>query len=253
MINSFILLFLVKYKLYQTKRIVLMINHALLIGNSDGIGLGLTRKLLKLNWKVTGISRSSSPIEHVNYNHSLIEVQNVKYQDLLKSVLNKPENITLCVYCAGIGELLDFHNMETDIRVVDVNLISMVKTAAAVIPRMVDQGYGHFIGLSSFADDMLSYDAPGYHASKAGFSNYLESMALALKSRGVHVTNVRFGFVDTKMAKGNFRPLMMSVEKAVDHLVRCIDKKPIRYSAPRVAIPLVKFRKWMLNLKVLMN
>jgi hypothetical protein len=50
---------------------------------------------------------------------------------------------------------------------------------------------------------LLSSEAPSYHASKAGSSNYLGGLASALKTKGVHVTNVRFGFVDTKMAKGD--------------------------------------------------
>jgi len=61
--------------------------------------------------------------------------------------------------------------------------------------------------------------------SKAGFSSYLGSLALALKLKGVHVTNVRFGFVDTKMAKSNPKPFVMRVEKAADHLETCIRKK----------------------------
>ena len=68
---------------------------------------------------------------------------------------------------------------------------------------MVKRGQGHFIGVSSLANELLSAEAPSYHASKAGFFNYLGVLALALKPKGVHVTNVRFGFVNTKMAKGN--------------------------------------------------
>jgi NAD(P)-dependent dehydrogenase (short-subunit alcohol dehydrogenase family) len=90
---------------------------------------------------------------------------------------------------------------------------------------------GHFIGVSNVADELLSAEAPSYHASKAGFTNYLRSLALALKPKGVHITNVRFGFVDTKMAKGDVKPFMMTVEKAVDHLERCIKKKPVCYTA----------------------
>jgi short-subunit dehydrogenase len=61
-----------------------------------------------------------------------------------------------------------------------------------VIPWMVKRGKGHFIGLSSVADELLSPEAPSYHASKAGFSNYLEGLALAVRTKGVHITNVRF-------------------------------------------------------------
>jgi short-subunit dehydrogenase len=113
---------------------------------------------------------------------------------------------------------------------------------------MVKRKQGHFIGVSSLADDLLSAEAPSYHASKAGFSNYLGGLSLALKPKGVHVTNVRFGFVDTKMAKGDIKPFMMNVEKAVDHMENCIRKKPASYTAPKIATPLIKFRKLMMKL-----
>jgi len=222
----------------------------LIIGNSDGIGLSITKELLKREWEIIGISRSKSPIEDPSYKHFVSEVQQDKYLEKLKSILQNDEPIDLCIYCAGIGELLDITNMEKDIMVLEVNLIGMVKTASCVIPMMVKRGKGHFIGLSSVADEMLSSEAPSYHASKAGLSNYLEGLALALKPRGVNITNVRFGFINTKMAKGDVKPFMMTVEDATQHLLSCIEKRPIRYTAPKIVIPLVKFRSLMLGLKV---
>jgi len=172
---------------------------------------------------------------------------------VLKKIVKDEDVPDLCVYCPGIGELLDLDDMETDLRTFDVNLIGMVRTASVVIPVMEEKGAGHFIGLSSFADAMLSYDSPAYHASKAGFSSYLESMALVLEDTPVKITNVRFGFVNTKMAKGDVKPFLISVEKAVDHLLKCIKKKPARYSAPKVVIPFIRLRRKMLNIKMLIK
>lgn len=221
---------------------------ALLIGNSDGIGLVTTKELLKLGWNIVGISRSESPIEDSSYQHFVANVQDDEFPTKLKSILQKHKSIDLCIYCAGIGELLDVTNMEGEAEIIKVNLIGMVKTASQVIPLMVMKANGHFIGISSVADELLSPEAPGYHASKAGFSSYLESLALALKPTGVNVTNLRFGFVQTKMAKGNVKPMMMTVDQAAQHVITCINKKPIRYTAPRTVIPLIKFRKWMMRL-----
>jgi short-subunit dehydrogenase len=219
----------------------------MLVGNSDGIGLATTRRLLAAGWDIIGISRSASPITSTTYHHRVADVSDSKYSELIdKLVLNGP--LDLCIYFVGIGELLDPLNMSGEARIIDVNLTGMVKTAAGVIPEMVKRGQGHFIGVSSLADELLSAEAPSYHASKAGFSNYLGGLALALRPKGVHVTNVRFGFVDTKMAKGDVKPFMMSVEEAVDHLEACISKKPVCYTTPRIAIPLLKFRKLMMKL-----
>lgn len=226
-----------------------MNSKALIIGNSDGIGLAITNALLKREWKIVGISRSESPINDENYKHNIIEVQESDFSEKLKTILSKEERIDICIYCAGIGEMLDVSNMENEEKIINVNFLGMVKTVSSVIPFMVKEGKGHFIGLSSVADEMLSSEAPSYHASKAGFSNYLESLALALKPRGIDVTNIRFGFVDTKMAKGDVKPFMMGVDRATQHLLNCIEKKPVRYTAPKITIPLVKFRSWMLRLQ----
>ena len=220
---------------------------ALMIGNSDGIGLAATERLLTAGWTVSGISRSGSSIRNPRYQHRVSDVGNKEYPEVLEELLAE-DFFDVCIYFVGIGELLNLSDMRDEQRIIDVNLTGMVRTAAAVIPGMVENGKGHFIGISSLADDLLSAEAPSYHASKAGFSNYLEGLALALKSKGVFVTNVRFGFVDTKMAKGDVKPFMMSVEKAVDHLQICMEKKPTRYSAPCIVIPLVKFRKLMMKL-----
>lgn len=228
-----------------------MQNSALLIGNTDGIGLALTRRLLEEGWRVQGISRRGSDFAHPAYRHVVLDVRADDYTDTLGQALAEEASFDLCVYGAGIGELLDFDNMETEVDTVEVNLMGMIKTVSLVIPSMLKHGKGHFIGISSFADELLSAEAPSYHASKAGFSSYLGGLALALKKEPVHVTNVRFGFVDTKMAKGDVKPFMMSVERAVQHLMTCMEKKPARYTAPRIAIPFVKFRKFIFNLKIL--
>lgn len=220
---------------------------ALIVGNSDGIGLATTRRLLTGGWDITGISRSESPITSKDYHHQVADVSHSKYSDLLDELLLKGP-FDLCIYFVGIGEFLDPLDMSHEPKIIDVNLTQMVRTAAGVIPQMVKRRQGHFIGVSSLADDLLSAEAPSYHASKAGFSNYLGGLALALKRKGVHVTNVRFGFVDTKMAKGDIKPFMMNVEKAVDHMENCIQKKPASYTAPKIATPLIKFRKLMMKL-----
>jgi len=52
----------------------------------------------------------------------------------------------------------------------------------------------------------VSSEAPAYNASKAALSSYVEGLSLALRGTGVALTNVRLGFVDTKMAKASAKP-----------------------------------------------
>lgn len=114
-----------------------------------------------------------------------------------------------------------------------MNLLGAARTLEVVVPRMLAAGHGHIIGLSSLADALISAESPGYAASKAGLTSYLLGLDAALRPHGLPVTTVRFGFVDTKMAKSPVTPLMISAERAVDVLMRCIRTRPAVVSYPR--------------------
>ena len=66
-------------------------------------------------------------------------------------------------------------------------------------------------------------------------------------AQSAHEVQLR-SIVRRKMAKGDDRPLMMTVEKAVDHLEACLLRRPVTYTAPRGAIPLVKLRRLLMRL-----
>ena len=208
---------------------------ALLIGNTDGIGRALTHRLLAGGQRVIGISRRASDLEHDAYTHHVLDVTDPRFLDELHATLGRHGTPQLCVYCAGIGHGFDPEEIPAERAVMEVNLMGLVRTVEAVIPRMLQAGTGHLIGLSSIADVLLGHDAVSYYASKAGMSRYLNGLGLALRKRrsGVFVTNVRFGFVDTKMAQAPARPLMISAERAVDLVLRCVRRRPVQFTYPR--------------------
>jgi short-subunit dehydrogenase len=206
---------------------------AVVVGNSDGIGLALTRRLLTTGWTVTGLSRSDSAVRDERYTHQVADVTAPTYPEMLAACLDGLGDPDLCVYAAGIGEFVDVADLSAQTRVLDVNLMGAARTVEAVVPRMVAAGRGHVIGLSSLADVAISAEAPGYAASKAALTTYLLGLALALRPHGVHVTSVRFGFVDTKMAKAPMKPMLVSAEKAVDVLVDAMRTRRAVVSYPR--------------------
>ncbi|MEV6348464.1 SDR family NAD(P)-dependent oxidoreductase [Actinoplanes sp. NPDC051851] len=204
--------------------------HALIVGNSDGIGLALTHRLLGAGWTVTGVSRRPAPagVAHT------ADVASPEFPALLARVLAGVGDVDLCVYAAGIGELLGPGlALAGQTRTFEVNLLGLARTVEAVVPGMVAAGRGHVIGLSSMADAVLSADAPAYAASKAGMTSYLLGLDAALRPRGVAVTAVRFGFVDTKMAKSPVTPFKITTERAVDVLMQCVRTRPAVLSRPR--------------------
>ena len=51
------------------------------------------------------------------------------------------------------------------------------------------------------------------------------------------MTNVRLGFVDTKMAKARVRPFMMTADAAATLVMRALERRPIRVTRPwRMAV-----------------
>ena len=209
-----------------------MQQRAVIVGNSDGIGLGFTRRLLREGWHVYGLSRSASPIEHGRYRHRVIDVVADEFPaELTKSLDSVP---ALFVYCAGIGNTLRLDAMQKDLEVFEVNLMGLVRALGIVLPVLVKQRRGHIMVLSSQADRLVSSGTPSYSASKSAVSSFVEGVALAVRRSGVAISNIRFGFVDTKMAKAPSTPLIMSVEQAVEYLMYCIHKKPVRLTRPRL-------------------
>jgi short-subunit dehydrogenase len=209
---------------------------ALLIGNSDGIGLAMTRQLLERGFAVTGVSKSPSPVSHEAYRHIVLDVSGADYGAKLDAAL--PSNrICLCVYCAGIGEHFAMDELRQDVATLEVNLIGLARTVERVLPRMVADGPAVFAGLSSLADVAPSRVAPAYAASKAGMTYYLEGLAGAVRRTGVSVVNVRLGFVDTKMAKSPWKPWMIGADEAAERILRSLlqGRPATRVNIPRLA------------------
>ncbi|HEY8966349.1 MAG TPA: SDR family NAD(P)-dependent oxidoreductase, partial [Candidatus Methylacidiphilales bacterium] len=207
---------------------------ALLIGNSDGIGLETTRLLLERGWRVVGLSRSASPLSHPAYQHRVLDVAEPGFEAALRE-LAAAEVPDVALYCAGIGCGCDLTDLASQTRAFRVNLLAAAVATEVLVPAMLARGRGHFIGLSSIADLLTSSASPAYAASKAGITRYWEGLGAALAKEGkpVRISNVRFGFVDTKMAKAPFKPFQMTVRAAAETLLDTMARPRLRVTRPR--------------------
>lgn len=222
----------------------------LLIGNSDGIGLDTTKTLLKSNYQCIGVSRSESQISDGNYKHYVFDVTDQKFEDFLRELILKEPNIDVCIYLAGIGDQLSWSNLGFETSVFKVNLLGAVITTEILLDHFLKAGKsGIFIGVSSIADILTSPDSPSYSASKSGVTKFWEGLALANENKKVKICNVRFGFVDTKMAKSPFKPLMLSKRQAAQELIKLIKKPQIRLTKPKILTPLL----WALSFVTWIN
>jgi NAD(P)-dependent dehydrogenase (short-subunit alcohol dehydrogenase family) len=222
------------------------VKRACVIGSSDGIGLATARALLAEGWSVVGVSRSPGALQHERYLHFQCDVTASSYRELLRE--QSAPGFEAVIYCAGIGEPLALDDLARDERVFEVNLLAAVATAAVVLPAMVAARRGQLIVLSSLADVLVSSEYPSYSASKAAISSYFSGLAEALRSSGVVVSHIRFGFVDTKMAKARLRPFMISREAAAKIVLRTLTRRRRRISYPRrmaLLVGILQFLQWL--------
>jgi short-subunit dehydrogenase len=225
---------------------------AVIVGASTGIGLALARRLTQQGWHVTGLARSGAGFEHEHYRHVTADVRAPDYRAILADVCDKLPDV--CIYSTGIGFELDFAQVERESDVFTTNLTGLVITCEVLGPRMTAARAGHIIGISSQADRIIDRYAPSYAASKAGMSSYLEGLALACRSYGVAVTNVRFGFVDTAMAKApGPKPFMVSADRAAQVIEACIRRRPIRKTFPLRMAAAVWLLRWKARIQILLS
>ena len=75
-------------------------------------------------------------------------------------------------------------------RVIEVNLIGSYLTCRAVVPRMIEQGYGRIVNIASVAGKEGNPNASHYSASKAGLIGFTKSLGKELATKGVLVNAV---------------------------------------------------------------
>jgi short-subunit dehydrogenase len=146
---------------------------------------------------------------------------------ICNELVNQMGGLDLLVISAGIGEgnkQLDFE-IEND--VIKTNIQGFTCIADWGITFFKKQGYGHLVNISSIAGIRGNGLAPSYNASKAYQINYLEGLRLNTIKSGfdITVTDIRPGFVDTAMAKGNGLFWVAPIQKAAEQIVEAIQQK----------------------------
>ena len=121
-----------------------------------------------------------------------------------KSTLARHENIHILVNNAGItgGNAPTWQLPSAEWRrVIDVNLIGPYLACAAVIPHMLEHGYGRVVNIASVAGKEGNPNASHYSASKAGLIALTKSLGKELADKGILVNCVTPAAAKTDLFK----------------------------------------------------
>ena len=107
--------------------------------------------------------------------------------------------IDVLINNAGVGPYRPFtdHSATDIVRIVALNLMAPMLLARALLPGMLARGHGHVVNIASdLARRPLANMAP-YVASKFGVLGFAGSLHRELRARGVKVTTVLPGIIDS--------------------------------------------------------
>jgi short-subunit dehydrogenase len=217
-------------------------NRAIIIGATSGIGKELAMLLVRDGFKV-GITGRREIL--LNELHSLYPDQFTKRSFDISSADNSIElsglvrqlgGLDLLILSSGTGDLNEELDFEIERKTIDTNVIGFTEIIDWSYQYFQKQKYGHIVAISSIAGIKGGRNAPSYNATKAYQINYLEGIRQKAHKQklSIYVTDIRPGFVDTDMAKGEGKFWVASKGKAAQQIYSLIKrKKPVGYITKR--------------------
>jgi short-subunit dehydrogenase len=207
---------------------------AIIIGASSGIGKGLTQVLSKEDYIIAITARRGDLLNELKaQNKAIKSIKAFDVSDLgtiaqnLESLVQELGGLDLVVISAGTGDLNQELDFELEKNTIQTNVLGFTFVADWAFNYFQTQKSGHLVAITSIAGLRGSRVAPAYNATKSYQINYLEGLrqkATKLKL-DIFVTDVRPGFVDTDMAKGEGKFWVSTVEKASKQITDAIKKK----------------------------
>jgi decaprenylphospho-beta-D-erythro-pentofuranosid-2-ulose 2-reductase len=105
------------------------------------------------------------------------------------------------------------------------NYVGALSVAVPITDRLVAQGHGTWVVLSSVAGERVRKANFWYGSTKAGLDGWFQGLGDHLHGTGVDVMIVRPGFVTTKMTAGlDAPPLSTTPEEVANDIVRGLER-----------------------------
>ena len=160
---------------------------------------------------------------------SLIDLEDLQAVKAKLAEADDHEPIDLVIFASGLGDIKNHADLvdspELIERLAAVNFTAPCVIASMMAERMARRGHGAIVLIGSAASFHSLPFAASYAGSKAGLARFADALRLSVKDRGVGVTLVSPGFVDTEAAHrvAGPKPFLMSpdaVARAIDRAVR---------------------------------
>ncbi len=168
---------------------------ALVTGGTRGIGLGIADALRANDWKVIATGRSDFDLEK---------------KESVASWLNSNSDLNpyLLVCNAGINlpKRIEAQSEEEFLRINQANYFSNVLLIKSIIPRMVKNGEGRVVFISSAYALKSKEGRSAYSASKAAMEAFIRTCAIEYSKQNILFNSIAPGFIETDLTLANNNP-----------------------------------------------
>ena len=204
-----------------------------LVGASTGIGRAAADRLHARGARVIVSARTAATLQEFVGTHADSEAiaLDATDRDAMRAataqIVQRHGRIDLVLYCAGIYTPMRATAFDLDValRHVQVNYVGALVLLDAVLPQLLKQAAagqgGHLSLVSSVAGYRGLPQSLAYGPTKAALINLAETLYLDLHARGVGVSVVNPGFVETPLtAQNEFQmPALITPEQAAQEML----------------------------------
>lgn len=191
---------------------------AVVTGGASGIGRAVAERLRSDGFRVAVLDLT--PTDD-GFGYGADVTDRAQVDSAIAAIREAFGPILVLVNAAGVegfGKFSDMSFKEWS-KVIDVNLHGVFHTVQAVLPDMVEAGWGRIVNISSSSTHSGQPFMAHYVAAKSAVNGLTKSLALEYGPAGITVNAVPPGFVDTPMLRSAERRHLLggTVE---DHIAR---------------------------------
>lgn len=190
--------------------------NAVVTGGGSGIGQAIATRLRADGLHVATIDLNAGDADSAYTADVTDRAQVDAALDAIRAQLGP---VTVLVNAAG----LDCFKRFTDVgfeqwqRVIDVNLNGVFHTVQAVLPDMIEAGWGRIVNISSSSTHSGAPYMSPYVAAKSAVNGLTKTLALEYGPAGITVNAVPPGFIDTPMLrKAADRGYLGDIDKTIE-------------------------------------
>ena len=193
---------------------------AVVTGGGSGIGQAIANRLRSDGYHVATLDLVASDEK---FAHTADVTDRAAVESALRAVREQLGPVTILVNAAGMERFKRFTDLTfADFsRVIDVNLNGVFHCIQAVLPDMIEAGWGRIVNISSSSTHSGQPFMSPYVAAKSAVNGLTKSLALEYGPAGITVNAVPPGFIDTPM-------LRKSAERGYLFIDKNIESTPVR-------------------------